>query len=568
MSCTLVREFVRKGHPLLFGCLFVVLAAVTSPAQTFSSLFSFNTGVGLDGEYPERIALIQGLDGNLYGTASQGGNGGDGVVFKISTSGAFSLVYTFCSQPGCTDGGEPFGGLVQTSNGNLYGTTMSGGAYGEGTVFKLTTGGTLTTLYSFCAQAGCPDGYSPPGTLILGSNGSFFGTTEYGGANGDGTVFTITPAGNLTTLHSFNGTDGFVPAGLIQAANGTFYGSTYQGGANGQGTIFKMTTAGAVTTLYNFCSLAGCADGANPNMAPTQGVDGNFYGVTNTSANSGGTFYKMTATGALKTLYTFCTLANCADGATPYGGLIQATNGKFYGTTYSGGKYGNGTIFKISSTGTETVLYSFCAQTNCADGANPFGGLLQDTNGTFYGTTYDGGSVGGGTALGTIFSLSDSLAAFVSESPSSGKVGAPVTILGTSLSGSTAVTFGGVAAKFTVNSTGSSISTTVPTGAETGSIQVTTPGGTLISNVIFKVTPRIASFTPSTGPVGTSVTITGVSLTQTSRVTFGGAAATSFTVTNDSTVTVTVPTGAKTGKIGITTPGGTATSTTSFTVTP
>lgn len=568
MSCTLVRDFVKKGQSVFLGFLVVALAAVASPAQTFTSLYSFSLSNGLDGANPERVALIQGFDGNVYGTASQGGGASSGVVFKISTSGAFSLVYTFCAVTGCTDGGDPLGGLVQTSNGNLYGTTYSGGAYGYGTVFKLTTSGTLTTLHSFCAQSGCPDGSNPPGTLILGSNGNFYGTTQYGGANGDGTIFRITSAGKLTTLHSFDGTDGYIPAGLIQATNGTFYGATYQGGTTGQGTIFKMTSAGVVTTLYNFCSLSSCADGTNPNMPPTQGADGNFYGVTNNyGANGLGTFYKMTANGSLKTLYTFCSMAGCLDGANPYGGVIQATDGNFYGTTYSGGSNDDGTIFKITSTGKETVLYSFCAQTACPDGALPFGGLLQDTNGTFYGTTYYGGSSTGNSELGTIFSLSNGLGAFVAESPSSGKVGAPVTILGTNLTGATAVTFGGVAATFTVNSTGSSISTKVPTGAETGNIQVTTPGETLTSSAKFKVTPQLQTFSPPSGAVGTAVTITGVSLTQTTQVTFGGVKA-AFTVNSDLQVTATVPTGAKTGKIVITTAGGTATSATSFTVTP
>lgn len=212
-----------------------------------------------------------------------------------------------------------------------------------------------------------------------------------------------------------------------------------------------------------------------------------------------------------------------------------------------------------------TTLYTLCSQVQCADGTGPLGDLLQATDGNFYGTTYQGGATNG--CCGTVFSISNKLGPFVRSVTSQGKVGTSVTILGFNLTGSTAVTFGTAAASFTVNSTGTAITTSVPAGATTGTISVTTPTGTLDSNVGFKVIPQITKSSPTSGAVGTSVTITGVSLTQTSKVTFGGVAATSFTVNSDAQVTATVPTGAKTGKIVITTPGGTASSKTSFTVT-
>jgi uncharacterized repeat protein (TIGR03803 family) len=209
-----------------------------------------------------------------------------------------------------------------------------------------------------------------------------------------------------------------------------------------------------------------------------------------------------------------------------------------------------------------TTLYSFCSQTNCTDGEFPFGGLLQATNGDFYGTTAGGGANGDGT----VSSLSVGLVPFVETLPTSGKVGTAVKILGSKLTGTTSVSFNGTAATFTVVSA-TEISTSVPARATTGAVSVTTPSGTLNSNVTFRVIPQITSFTPTNGAVGMVVTITGVSLTQTTAVTFGGVKATSFTVVSDTQVTATVPTGAKTGKIGITTPGGTAASATTFTVT-
>ena len=255
---------------------------------------------------------------------------------------------------------------------------------------------------------------------------------------------------------------------------------------------------------------------------------------------------------------------NCADGNYPYGGLIQASDGNLYGTTNGGGPSA-GSVFEFIPPGTLNTLYTFCSQLQCSDGAWPYGGgLLQATDGNFYGTTNQGGEQ---NQYGTIFSISNGLAPFVQAVTGSGKVGTKITILGTNLKGATAVSFSGTAATFTVNFTGTAINATVPGGATTGKIQVTTPGGTLSTPVAFKVTPQVKSFTPSSGAVGTVVTITGVSLTQATKVTFGGVAATSFTVNSDTQVTATVPSGAKTGKIVITTPGGTASSSTNFTVT-
>jgi uncharacterized repeat protein (TIGR03803 family) len=372
---------------------------------------------------------------------------------------------------------------VQATNGNFYGTTNEGGANNDGILFKITPRGTLTMLHTFDGTDG-----DQPKVLVQATNGNFYGTTYEGGANNLGTIFKITPSGMLTTLLSFDNTNGAYPdAGLVQAANGDFYGTAASGGANlYYGTVFKITPSGTLTTIYNFCSLSGCTDGAKPEGELVLATDGNFYGTTYAGgANDFGTVFKITPSGMLTTLHSF----DETDGDQPTdAGLVQATDGNFYGTTTFGGGQGTcfnggcGTIFRITPSGTLTTLYSFCSQSNCTDGDEPYAGLIQDTNGKFYGTTVEGGALN----FGSVFSLSSGLGPFVKTQPTSGAVGAAVKILGTNLTGATSVTFNGTAATFTVKSK-SEITTTVPTGATTGTVQVVTPSATLSSNVPFTV---------------------------------------------------------------------------------
>ena len=359
---------------------------------------------------------------------------------------------------------------------------------------------TFTTLFSFDGnEIGSTDGYDPYfGALVQATNGDFYGTTIGGGTGGWGTLFKITPSGVLTTLYNFCyptcAVSGGMPwAGLLQARNGDLYGTTPSGGENGVcpglgcGTVYKITPGGSLTTLYTFCSQSGCTDGSGPNGGLVQATNGDLYGMSRGGgANNGGTVYKITSSGTLTTLYSFCSQSGCTDGSGPYAGLIQATDGNLYGTTNHGGANGDGTVFKITPGGTLTTLYSFCSQTGCTDGSGLITGLVQATNGKFYGTTQAGGAH---QNSGTIFSLSVGLGPFVETQTTSGKVGAAVKILGTNLAGATSVTFNGTAAVFTVNSTGSAISATVPSGATTGTVEVVTPRGRLMSNVPFRVLP-------------------------------------------------------------------------------
>jgi uncharacterized repeat protein (TIGR03803 family) len=211
---------------ILLLCVFCAVEAIGSPAQTLTTLVSFDK---TNGCAPDFMALVQGADGNFYGTTEDCGAKNYGTVFKITPEGKLTTLHSFDS----TDGAFPYAGLVQATNGNFYGTTNQGGANGGGTVFEITAAGKLTTLYSFCGEPICAVGKNPDAPLVQASNGNFYGTTYTGGADGDGTVFEITGGGKLTTLASFDGTDGCCTyAGLLQATNGSFYGTTPSDGVH------------------------------------------------------------------------------------------------------------------------------------------------------------------------------------------------------------------------------------------------------------------------------------------------------------------------------------------------
>ncbi len=489
-----------RKRVLLAGALSIA-AAVASPAQTYNQLGVFN---GANGSHPD-APLVQGADGNLYGTAKAGGAYASGTVFSVTKAGKITTLYSFCAQGGyCPDGQLPETGLTLADDGNLYGTTSLGGTItgsgiASGTIFMITPKGELTTLYTFCNNWPCPDGATPQAGLIQGSNGNFYGTTNGGGVppggtNGGGTVFMITPEGALTTLYTFcrlsNCADGLHPdAPLVRAADGNFYGTTQWGGTGGApngcqpfpgcGTFFRLTPGGALTTLYNFCSEANCADGTSPEGALVQAPDGNFYGTTfGGGAYNVGTFFRITPKGKLTTLRTF----DLTDGFYPTG-VIRANDGNFYGTTVNGGAVNSGEVYQITPDGSLTVEYSFGSIGN--DGSGPAAPVFQATNGVFYGTTTSGG---GSSGNGTVFSLAMGLRHFVETLPTSGKVGAKVKILGTNLAGATKVTFNGAEAAFTIVSS-KEIATTVPAGATTGKVQVTIPPGLVSSDVVFRVIP-------------------------------------------------------------------------------
>jgi uncharacterized repeat protein (TIGR03803 family) len=358
-----------------------------------------------DGSNP--TGLIQGSDGNFYGTTANGGRYGQGTFFRVTPAGAESVLYSFVG--GAGDGSNPEG-VVEGSNGNFYGATSGGGTgpcqFGCGTAFEITPDGAETVLYFF---SGAADGGNP-NPLIQGKDGNFYGTAAFGGVvsnlcgpGGCGVVFRLTPAGVETPLYSFTGgsTDGAVAASLIQGSDGNFYGMTVYGGASNDGTVFKVTTSGAETVLHSF---AGGSDGALPQMPLTEGTDGNFYGTTPFGgADSVGVVFRITPAGVETVLHAFA--GGTADGAKPFTAMIQASDGNFYGATNAGGDAtcvgGCGVVFRITPAGAESVLYLFTA--SAITGAQPPlpSALLQGSDGNFYGTVSNGGQFG----VGTVFKL-------------------------------------------------------------------------------------------------------------------------------------------------------------------
>jgi uncharacterized repeat protein (TIGR03803 family) len=321
-----------------------------------------------------------------------------GVSSHAAPDGLSAQTFTTIHSFDGADGKLPYAALSQATDGRLYGTTYYGGASSSGNVFKITTAGTLTTPYSFCSESDCSDGEYTYAAPVQGTDGNFYGTTYLGGANDQGTIFKLSPSGTLTTLHSFDGTDGAEPlAGVVQAGNGAFYGTTYLGGTKGDGTVFKVTGSGTFTTLHSFCSQANCTDGENPFAVLVLGTDGNLYGTTLAGgAHGDGTVFKITPSGTLATLHSFCMQSGCPDGEFPQTGLVQARDGNFYGTTILGGAYGNGTIFKMTPAGAITTLYNVCSQSGCPDGNYLYAGLTQATDGNLYGIM----DIGGPTAMG------------------------------------------------------------------------------------------------------------------------------------------------------------------------
>lgn len=352
-------------------------------------------GSGMDGQRPYG-SLVQGADGNFYGTTDGGGtnflvnNGfGGGTVFKLTLNGAETVLWNF---GGGVDGQGPVAGMIQGTDGNFYGTTYAGGTLGFGVVFMITPTGSETVVWNFGAGA---DGRNPFGGLIQGSDGDYYGTTYNGGSNGLGTVFKVSTAGVESVLWNFgSGVDGQQPYGnLVLGADGNFYGVTESGGTQGAGTgtVFKLTPAGSESVLWNFGSGS---DGKAP-VGLIQASDGNFYGTTLAGGSSFGTVFKLTPNGVETVLWDF---TGPEDGQQPNSGVIQGQDGDLYGTTGIGGSLGNGNIFKISLAGTETILWAF----DGGDGQSPIGRLLQGSDGNFYGTTYSGGA---GIGLGTAFKL-------------------------------------------------------------------------------------------------------------------------------------------------------------------
>lgn len=370
------------------------------------TLYTFPKGsTNCSGPAPQ---IIEGVDGDFYGTTFYGLSNACGTVFKVTKTGVLSVLFSFSG----TNGAHP-NGLTQCSDGIFYGVTTYGGDYfdptlfgGDGTIFKMTSDGTLTTLYYFNSTN--DSGSLPNGTLVLGNDGNFYGVTEYTGSvfpygpnnhTGFGTVFQIRTNGVLTTLHTFDGTNGSVPmGGLTLGRDGSFYGVTFFGGTGfqsdyftGNGTIFKITTNGTFMTLVYFTGT----NGLQPSGGLTVGSDGNFYGTTpyggsdyaNVWFSGSGTVFKLMTNDTLISFSPF----NITNGTLPQGRLCQGQDGNFYGTTIQNGKtnlnggYGYGTIFAITPQGTFTKLTDM----DGTNGASPVTDMILSQDGNLYGTMSD-----------------------------------------------------------------------------------------------------------------------------------------------------------------------------------
>lgn len=345
-----------------------------------------------------------------------------------AAASSLSVIYSFCQKAGCTDGDQPYGGVMLDPSGRLLGTTGFGGKYNGGTVFALTpkAGGVWKhhTLKSFCdgTPPDCQSAEGPFTTLIEDTKGNIYGTLYFGGSYGDGAVYELklksTGGYKLKYLHSFDGTDGNGPFELAYAGAGSgtpydgkspLYSTTISGGSNNAGTVFSLTPSRGnwtLQTLYNFCSIAGCADGGLPYAGVIVDPSGNLLGTTEYyGANNAGTIYELSESGGSwkqNVLYTFCSASGCSDGNGPFAGLVRDASGNLYGTTYFGGGANDGVVFELSTKGNYSVLHSFCSEANCTDGSEPAAAVTLDSSGNIFGTTGRGGDAN----FGALFEIS------------------------------------------------------------------------------------------------------------------------------------------------------------------
>jgi uncharacterized repeat protein (TIGR03803 family) len=548
-----VRAAVARvsRNALALTCVVMALAAAPLRAQSYQDLVDLDYPGGC---FPiDYGRLTQGTDGNLYGTTEYGGANNFGTLFKVNPAGTgYTVLWNF---DGATTGANPIGGLTLSSvDGKLYGATFDGGTYGDsmGTLFSFNTStSTLTVLHHFNSTEDSPE--VPPAE---GKDKKLYGMTH------SGTTYRVTPpAGTFQLLP--NKVPGIPVGPLLLASDGILYGTTATGGTHFQGTIFRMTTAGAIQTIHNFTGF----DGDESNGPLAQGQDGSLYGTTfSDSTNFSGTVFKLTFKPfKLTTLHSFLG----ADGANPSAGLLFASDGNLYGTTSAGGANGFGTLFEITTGGVFTNLFDFTGDTGSVSGGDPSTTLMEDTNGVFYGLTYDGGA--NGTLVG-------GYGVFYNLTPLNIKthitlccnwwviLDQPVAILGQGLRGAVSVSFGSVPAQFQPGSD-TYLTAKVPSGAIDSIIIVTLATGAQIETTqAARILPKVTNLDPSSGTVGTQVNIVGGGFARTTKVTFGGVTATNFTVVSPALIQATVPTGAVTGKVAVVTRNDSAVSKQTFTV--
>ncbi|HEX4860951.1 MAG TPA: choice-of-anchor tandem repeat GloVer-containing protein, partial [Rhizomicrobium sp.] len=353
------------------------------------------------------------------------------MLFCASGAGSAQTatpIYDFCSQRKCADGDLPAGPLVRDPAGNTYGVTAEGGHItgdycpnnGCGTIFEIPAAApkkhkAISVLYRFCAVDLCPDGAVPRGGLIVDVSGNLYGMTQVYGQSIGGTAFMLSPGGTLNVLYSFcqkrrckDGYGSFTSSTALTYAGATT-GALYDGvsplygvtgaGKNDCGAVFKLTPHGkkwSETSVHDFCSEPMGADGSGPGGVVADPA-GDLYGVTTEGgSHEEGEVFKIHGT-SLTVLYGFCALSNCTDGSQPFGAPALDAQGNLFGVAQQGGAGGGGVLYEISSGGTYTKLYDFCSQANCADGSDPIASPYIDPEGNLIGVASTGGAAGGGT---------------------------------------------------------------------------------------------------------------------------------------------------------------------------
>jgi uncharacterized repeat protein (TIGR03803 family) len=536
---------------LALACaLLMVFAAASLHGQAYQDLYDLTCIGGCSPIDSGR--LTQGVDGNLYGTTEFGGTNNDGALFFATPGGSSAPLFYF---DGTKSGSNPVGALTLAStDGNFYGTTSNGGKFGFGTLFRFNPSTLkLNVLHHFSSAEG-----SPLVAPIEAKDKRLYGTTVAG------TLYRVTlPNGPFTVLPKTVPQEPLGP--LFQASDGFLYGTTELGGTNNLGTIFRVGTNGTIQILHNFTGL----DGSNPAGPLVQGKDGNLYGTTQhggAALDDTGTVFKLSLPSlAFSTLFSFDPLnldATNVDGAFPFAGLLLGPDGNFYGSATNGGANTAGTLFQITTGGVFTKLFDLGSAV--ANGALPETTLMEHTNGVFYGLTSGGGSA----ASGEFYSLTLPTAKVNISLCCNWWVilDQPVNILGQGLTGAVAVNFGSVAAQFQPGSD-TFLTAFVPSGAIDAPVSVTLATGLQIqTEQNAHILPTITNLDPSSGSVGSQVNIVGGGFAGTKRVTFGGVAATSFSVLTPAMILATVPAGAVTGKVGVVTPNGSTLSPQIFTV--
>ena len=525
-------------------------------------LHSFGDGsVTNDGLQPG-AGLIQGSDGYFYGMSQFGGSANQGAVFKISPQGQLYILHSFSDGSVSHDGAQPFDSLVQGPDGNFYGTTTLGGLANTGAAFKITPGGQLTILHDFGGDGVTNDGTSPQSGLTLGSDGNYYGVSFAGGSAGLGAAYKMTPAGGVTILHSFGDNsvtnDGVTPIfNLVLGVDGNFYGTAPGGvGQSTSGCVFKMTPVGTVTPLHSFGDGTVAHDGIKPFGALIQATDGSFYGTTELGGTaSSGTAYKVSPAGQVTILHSFGDGSVHNDGTTPADKFLLGTDGIFYGTTKSGGSAGQGVVYQITPQGQVIVLHSFGDGSVVNDGNqdNNANSLVEASDGTFYGATLGGGSAG----QGTVFKLALGIQQLTSSATAAGTATLPFTYQVTTSTPTTNFVATNLPAGLSINqATGLITGTPTTPGTSTTTFTLTGASGSNTAQVVFTIiplpVPGVTSILYAFGSVGNTFTYTPTATNAPTSYSANGLAGTGLAINSTNGVISGQPLAAGTYPVAIT----------------